>query len=492
MLLLLEGTYPYVRGGVSKWVHDLLLGMPELRFGIVFLGATADMYGPPQYSLPSNVVATQTHYLLERSEMAPSGPRAGNRTCHAHVEAFHAQLQDAPAAMDQGGLCDLVACLLRPDGIAVEDFLFGKTSWEYICASYGASASDQDFVGYFWTVRSMHSAVFKLARIARGLPKARLLHSVSTGYAGLLGAMRSIQTQTPFLLSEHGIYTKERKIDLQRMALSDRVGHFYTSADTDAERRHRMWIRFFQGIGGLAYARAARIISLYEGNRRRQIQDGAPEAKTRVIPNGITIGPFAQLRAKRRTSARKVVGFLGRLVPIKDVKSFVRAMYGVCAHCPEAEGWLIGPEEEDPDYVKQCRDLVRDLLLDGRVQFLGFQDPKVILPKVDVLVLSSISEAFPLVILEAWASGLPVVATDVGACRDLIEGSDTNGKALGRAGRIVPIADPESIATAVLELLNDGDQWRAAQQAGIQRVERYYRQEDVLSQYRGLYREAMR
>jgi polysaccharide biosynthesis protein PelF len=87
---------------------------------------------------------------------------------------------------------------------------------------------------------------------------------------------------------------------------------------------------------------------------------------------------------------------------------------------------------------------------------------------------------------------VPVIATDVGACRELIEGSATNGREFGHAGRIVPIADPDAIAAAALELLSDPQQWHAAQQAGIQRVERYYRQEQVIAEYRGLYREAMR
>ncbi|MBK1723241.1 GT4 family glycosyltransferase PelF [Thiocystis violacea] len=491
VILLLEGTYPYVRGGVSKWVHDLLLGMPETRFGIVFLGATADSYGAPQYSVPANVVFLETHYLLESAQFAPSGARKGHRACQTWLEAFHAQLPASAGELDEAVCQDLVRCLLRPDGISTEDFLFGKTSWDYIRGRYEDGASDQDFVSYFWTVRSMHNAVFKLARIARRLPRARVLHAVSTGYAGLLGTFLALDTGAAFILSEHGIYTKERKIDLQRIALSDRPDHFYAQADSGADHRRGLWIRFFQGIGRLAYARADPIIALYEGNRRQQLSDGAPESKTRVIPNGISVGPFARLRAERAARAPRVVGLLGRLVPIKDVKSFVRAMCTVSARCPDVEGWLIGPTEEDPDYVRQCRDLVRDLGLDGRVKFLGFQDPKAILPQLGVLVLSSISEAFPLVILEAWASGLPVIATDVGACRELIEGSATNGRALGVAGRVVPIADPEALAAAAIDLLNDPAQWHAAQQAGIRRVERYYRQETVISDYRRLYQEAM-
>ena len=117
-----------------------------------------------------------------------------------------------------------------------------------------------------------------------------------------------------------------------------------------------------------------------------------------------------------------MVGTLGRVVPIKDVATFIRAMRSVCDQMHEAEGWIVGPSTEDEDYRRECEELVRNLGLEGRVRLLGLRSPESILPQLGVLVLTSISEALPLVILEAFASGLPVVATDVGACRELVEG----------------------------------------------------------------------
>ena len=72
---------------------------------------------------------------------------------------------------------------------------------------------ETSFIDYFWTLRTMHVPLFKLASIARSLPRFRALHAVSTGYAGALGAHVYRRTQAPFILTEHGIYTKERKID---------------------------------------------------------------------------------------------------------------------------------------------------------------------------------------------------------------------------------------------------------------------------------------
>jgi glycosyltransferase involved in cell wall biosynthesis len=257
------------------------------------------------------------------------------------------------------------------------------------------------------------------------------------------------------------------------------------------EYHHHLWIRFFEGLGRVIYSSADSIIALYERNRQRQITDGADADRTRVIPNGIDLERFVPLRSQRPEGIAPVLGLIGRVVPIKDIKTFIRSMRGVCAHLPEAEGWLIGPEDEDPEYARECRDLVSSLGLENNIRFLGFQDVREMLPQLGLLVLTSISEAFPLVLLEAFASGLPALTTDVGACREIIEGSGEEDRALGAAGAVVPIASPEATAQAALELLTDPERWRAAQKASIQRVEKYYSQASVLSRYTDIYRRAI-
>lgn len=154
---------------------------------------------------------------------------------------------------------------------------------------------------------------------------------------------------------------------------------------------------------------------------------------------------------------------------------------------PEAQGWIAGPEDEDPEYAAECRALIHSLQLDDHVRFLGFQKIADLLPKVGVIVLSSISEALPLVLLEGFAAGVPAVSTDVGSCRQLIEGLDDEDRALGRAGEVVGIANPEALGRAVAGLLRDPERWHAAQQAGIRRAEAYYTQERMFGSYRSLY-----
>src|SRR5205823_2840531 len=126
--------------------------------------------------------------------------------------------------------------------------------------------------------------------------------------------------------------------------------------------------------------------------------------------------------AKPSAGPRPVIGFIGRVVPIKDVKTFIRAMKAIVAERPEVEGWIVGPTSEDEAYATECRQLVSALGLDRNVKFLGFRAPEEILPQLGLLALTSMSEALPLVVLEAFASGLPVLTTDVGACREMVEG----------------------------------------------------------------------
>src|SRR5688500_17857840 len=248
-----------------------------------------------------------------------------------------------------------------------------------------------------------------------------------------------------------------------------------------------MWMRFFEGIGKICYDAADSIIALYEGNRLRQIEDGADPARTSNIPNGIDVSRYAPLRAKRTAETPQVLALIGRVVPIKDIMTFVRAMRTVVNQLPQSEAWIIGPEDEDAEYAQECRNLAVGLGIEDKVKFLGFQNLTEVLPQVGVVALSSISEALPLVLLEGFAAGVPAVATDVGACRQLILGLDAEDQALGAAGAVVGIADPQSLALAAVELLTDGDKWHAASLAGIRRVETYYNQEQMFARYRAIY-----
>jgi glycosyltransferase involved in cell wall biosynthesis len=105
--------------------------------------------------------------------------------------------------------------------------------------------------------------------------------------------------------------------------------------------------------------------------------------------------------------------------------------------------------------------------------------------------MSSISEGSPFTILESFAVGIPVVATNVGGCRELIIGKTSEDQSKGMAGRIVNIADADAMANAALELLNNESAWVKAQQIGLERVRKYYSMEQLIANYSMIYKDAI-
>ena len=489
--LLLEGTYPYVRGGVSAWVHQIISGLPDITFAVIFIGGERKMYGAAQYQFPSNVTHVETHYLLHHDKSLKAGARKGNRQAFSEIGELHAHMRQYPQ-MSGENMMSVFSRLGSTEGVSEGDFLYSEAAWDYIAQQYRERCTEPSFVDYFWAIRAMHAPLFVLADIAAKLPPVRAVHAISTGYAGLLGAMIRLRRGIPFILTEHGIYTKERKIDLaQATWIHDHNDDVCNTLHDEMGYIRGLWIKFYEQIGRIAYAQASPIVSLYEGNRLRQIADGAVPEKTRVITNGIDLQRYQAALEKRPEGIPPILGLIGRVVPIKDIKTFIRTLRMLVNERSDAQGWIVGPEDEDPSYVNECKELVTTLGLTNHVKFLGFQNVSEILPQLGLMVLTSISEALPLVVLEAFASGVPCLATDVGSCRELIEGSSEEDRALGHAGSVVFIADPEGAAKAALALLNNAVRWRAAQQAGLERVKRYYDDKLMFSSYQNLYVNAL-
>ena len=337
----------------------------------------------------------------------------------------------------------------------------------------------------------MHTPIWVLAAIVEQFPPVRCYHSVSTGYAGFLGALLKRRWGRHLILSEHGIYTKERRIDLYAARwIADNRSLLQRDA-TQAGYFRTMWIRFFEALGRMCYDASDQIIALYEANRLRQVQDGADPRRTSNIPNGIDVVRFGALRALRPAKVPPIMCLIGRVVPIKDIKTYIRATRTMANRFPDVQAWIAGPEEESPDYAAECKELVASLGVQDNVKFLGFQKLTDLLPQIGLVVLSSISEALPLVILEGYAAGVPTVTTDVGSCRQLVYGLDEEDQALGPSGEVVGIADPQALAEAALRLLGDEAAWHRAAQAGITRVERYYTHPVMFSRYRAVYDRAL-
>lgn len=501
--LLLEGTYPFVRGGVSSWVKQLIDSMPELRFSIVYLGADKSSTAKLAYELPENLVHLETHSLMEHvshdtvlpsamtrlkalpgllSRRKLTGERL-NKSCE-----LHHQLRSSEAALDIDVLNSFAQLMMDESAITAEHLETHPQSWQTIKEHYAQAPEGLDFNHFFWTVRSMHAPLFKLSDIARQAPEARLYHAVSTGYAGFLGALLQSTAGKPFIITEHGIYTKERELDLAQVNwIPETYDPFKVGLNDNMDYLRLVWIRFFVSLGRMAYSSASQILTLFEGNRLRQIKDGAQPEKLKIVPNGVDVQRFSSVRRAFDAPIPPVIALIGRIVPIKDIKCFIRALQIIRATVPEIQGWLVGPEDENPGYTGECRELVQNLGLSGSIQFMGFQRPDDIFPQIGLCALTSVSEGQPLVVLEGYAAGIPSVTTDVGSCSELAYGVTDADKALGQSGSVVPIADPAAFAEAAVKLLSDTNAWRMASKVAMQRVETYYNEKDMIATYSKIY-----
>jgi glycosyltransferase involved in cell wall biosynthesis len=229
---------------------------------------------------------------------------------------------------------------------------------------------------------------------------------------------------------------------------------------------------------------ADRVVCCAESARRSHAAIGYRADRMIVIPNGFDLAKFvrdasAGARIRHELSIPDegpVVGLLARFHPDKDHANFLAAARLIARASPRATFVLAGDgvEWSNAALVSQIGDL-RNIRLLGRRS-----DVTSLLSCMDVMALSSRSEAFPNVLGEAMSCGVPCVATDCGDSREII----------GATGRVVPPRDPAALADGILELLALAPSERAAMGiAATARVRERYDIRVVARQYADLYRE---
>ncbi|WP_132249339.1 GT4 family glycosyltransferase PelF [Methylobacterium segetis] len=479
--LVVEGCYPYVRGGVSTWIDWLIRGNPNLTFSIVAIVAGA---GPREirFKLPENVVAFCDLHLHADFRAEPW--QEGVRTAETE-EALAEQL----ISLVRGGGLEAFDRLVRlvndPDhGLSHASLMASPLSWRVTCQMYERLMPHASFLHFFWAWRALFGGLFAVLKAP--LPRARVYHTISTGYAGLLAARAALETGRPAIITEHGIYTNERRVEiLMAEWICDTVDKGISLSDDRVDLRD-IWMQIFDAHALICYQACRRIITLYEDNQRLQMALGASPSRLAIIANGIDVAGFAALLPAAAES-RPTMALIGRVVPIKDVKSYIEAAGILRRRLPGLRALVLGPTDEDQVYFEECLDLVRELELGDTVEFTGAVKLVEFLSQIHVVVLTSLSEAQPLVILEAGAAGIPCVATDVGSCREILEGRSSEEPRLGPGGAVTPLVSPTDTAGAVERLLRDETLRRQQGETLRTRVRRYYASEDALAAYRETY-----
>jgi glycosyltransferase involved in cell wall biosynthesis len=233
-------------------------------------------------------------------------------------------------------------------------------------------------------------------------------------------------------------------------------------------------------------ASADALVAVSESVKQDLVGLGIARAeKIRVVPLGLDLAhlaaelPRGALRREARVpEAAPLVGMVGRLVPIKDVPTFLRAARLVRAQRADARFALVGDGEERAGLEA----LGRELGLDDAVTFFGWRrDLAAVYGDLDVVVNASRNEGTPVALIEALAAGRPVVATRVGGTPDLL--------GAGERGLLVPPGDPEALARAVLETLDQSEAARRRASAGREHVLARHSADRLVRDVDALYRE---
>lgn len=460
-----EGSYPFVAGGVSSWLHDLVINMPQNEVIIWAIAAQEKQRGRYAYTIPDNVVHIEDVYLDTMIREPINQKRKKNRLT-----------KDQRTVMR-----DLFSCG-RPDWSIIFNLFYNNkrkcieflSTQDFLELLEEICSRDYPFLGftdYFWTVRSMFLPLLYL--LGGNLPEADLYHSVSAGYAGILGAMAAGHYKKPYVLTEHGIYTREREEEILR---TDWVPPQFVD----------LWINMFHMFTRCAYDAADQVTALFQRASLIQQEIGCPPHKCSVISNGIHIERFLDIKQKEANGWIDIAAVV-RIVPIKDIKTMIYAFSSVSVLLENVRLHILGPKEEDEDYFKECLQLAGDLKLD-RVIFPGRVDVKKYLEIVDFTLLTSISEGQPLAVLESMAAARPAITTDVGSCRELLEGLDDP---YGSAGLCVPVMHQNALTEAMLILCDNSTLRKQMGISGRNRVKAFYGYDRMLKKYLQAYSNAI-
>lgn len=214
-----------------------------------------------------------------------------------------------------------------------------------------------------------------------------------------------------------------------------------------------------------------------------------PKDKIRFVPNGINsleFSPNPQLRVRLRGELGWEEQFIwlavGRFAEAKDYPNMMQAFARVYALRPEARLMIAGLGEQ----MKAIQQLAQTLGIDQAVRFLGLRkDVAALMNAADGYVMSSAWEGLPMVLLEAASTGLPIVATDVGGNREVVQE--------GQTGYLVPPGNAEYLGAAMLRLMALSEMQRQSMgEAARASVEQRYSLESVLSQWETIYAEQLR
>jgi polysaccharide biosynthesis protein PelF len=465
--LVTEGTYPTTPGGVGTWCHELVTGLPDYVFNVYAITATGAER--PVWELPDNV-ATFVKIPVWATQ---AGPRRRFREAPEAFRSVYGPLLFAIFADDPHAFLpalkglhafarteDLGASLLSETALRqLYDF------WIPTPLPGGESrrAPAPTVADVFETATMIEHF---LRPLSVPIAPADVYHSSSNGLASLVAMAGKWEHGAQFLLTEHGVYLRERYLSLTKNDFSHPV--------------RMVLLRFFRLLSSVAYREADLMTPVSTFNGRWAERNGADMSRVRPIHNAVDPAAFP---ASDAHPAVPTLSFVGRIDPLKDLETLVKATAIVRESIPAVQLRLFGniPKGNEA-YADRLDELIRTHQLTDSIFFEGVLPRERIVDAYragDVVVLSSISEGFPYTVVEAMMSGCATVSTDVGGIAE----------AVGDAGVVVPPRDPAAFAAACVRLLEDPLERERLSRHARERALMFFTIERFLTLYRDVYAE---
>jgi len=499
-----ESTYPYLKGGVSAVVHDIVTGNQDLTFGIIHI--TWDSTSPSEdlYGMPENVKWVHPVYLsmAEHREdfwaMTPDDLSMSG----AERAALSARIFDALRAILDGHM--------EPMWQLYDEGMNPRTRTYPLWAVFGsqefmAASREQlptlglPLVATFWLLREFFSLA--CAVLGGDLPTAGVYHAHTTGYASLLSAAAARQNGTKFLLTEHNLYVRDTvNFMLERsMALTLKVNDW---REFDVSATERAWMAWWIEMGRFCYPSAEAITFLYPKAISEAADLGAPVEKAVVIPNGMIVRDFEGVSQQRKQALASILAddpmrvwrlvYIARVVPIKGLGDLIETVALLVERgITNFHLDILGPTDHHPAYYMLCREKARTLQVEDYLTFRGTVNVRELLGEFDLLVLPSYNEGQPIVVLEAMTAGIPTVGTEVGGMAQLIDDPLTTpgGHTWGPCGLLVRPDYVIGMADALQTLMRDPAMYAGFATNARGRVADFFQLQDAMGAYNRLYRE---
>lgn len=479
VLLTTEGTYPFHQGGVSTWCDILVNKMPEFEF--IVYSIIMNPYVTQKFTLPPSAELIRLPlWGTEEPSESLSIPfsqvyLSKKRTTTDIIESqfiplFTALIEEFTAAKKNS---PHLGKILLDMNLFFENYEYkatfkSKIVWEYF-KNQMIQISDNSQSGFkeptiFALIQSLGWIYRFLNVVNTAIPQADVSHSSAAAFCGIPCVLAKLKNGTPFLLTEHGVYLREQYFSLSQRGYISYMNTFL--------------IRMIQSVVELNYYYADQVSPVCAYNTRWEKEFGVPVKNIKVIYNGVDSSVFTPGAAIEK-NINPVIVTVARIDPLKDIKTLIRSAEKVMLEIPEAEFHIFGSIAV-PKYYEECVDLIKKLHLEKKFIFKGhITDIPSAYRSGDVIVLSSISEAFPYSIVEAMLVGKAIVATDVGGIRE----------ALGETGILVAPSDSEAISKGIIKLIKDNSLREYLALEARERALNYFTLDKVLKHYSVSYSE---